>query len=67
MAKAAKSEDFRSTPPDVLKTVGILAPEGSSIEQKIAAMRVAAAHHEAMEQRGVRPATRKTGRRQLGR
>jgi hypothetical protein len=41
-------------PSEVQRTIDILAPKGSSVEQKIAAIKVATVHHEAM-QTGAKP------------
>jgi hypothetical protein len=60
-----KGEGVGHTPPAVQRTIDLLASKGSSIDQRLAAMRVASAHHEAMGT-GSKPVT-KVGRRQSGR
>jgi len=48
--KAVESES--STPPEIIKTLEILAPKGAVLEQKVAAMKIAAELYEAQTEGG---------------
>ena len=61
-----KGEEVGHTPPAVQRTIDILTPKGSSIDQRLAVIRVVSAHHEAMGTGATKP-TAKIGRRQPGR